>query len=77
MKRSLTSIVIGLLAATSSYYAQADDLLTTYQQALKNDPVTLKAQAQFHSTKFMLPSIIQSGTFVKSKNKTKHLFHKL
>jgi outer membrane protein len=76
MKRSLTSIVIGLLAATSSYYAQADDLLTTYQQALKNDPVTLKAQAQFHSTKeaikqtraILLPQITANASISDSKN---------
>lgn len=43
MKRTLLSLVIGMSATTS---ALADDLLQVYQQALTNDPVVNRAQAQ-------------------------------
>ncbi|MBU2893394.1 outer membrane channel protein TolC [Colwellia sp. D2M02] len=46
MKKTLSTLIIAITAAISSNNAQADDLLSVYQQALLNDPVVLKAQAQ-------------------------------
>jgi outer membrane protein len=46
MKKSLSTLIIAIAAAITSSNAQADDLLSVYQQALLNDPVVLKAQAQ-------------------------------
>jgi len=47
MKKTLSTLIIAIASAVTSVNAQADDLLTVYQQALLNDPVVLKAQAQF------------------------------
>ncbi|MEI6893596.1 MAG: outer membrane channel protein TolC [Colwellia sp.] len=47
MKKTLSILVIAITSTISSTNAQADDLLSIYQQALLNDPVVLKAQAQF------------------------------
>ncbi len=47
MKKTLSTLIIAISSALSSTHAQADDLLTVYQQALLNDPVVLKSQAQF------------------------------
>lgn len=71
MKKTLSTLIIAITAAFSSTQAQADDLLTVYQQALLNDPVVLKAQAQFMIVKedivqarsVLLPQIIANGGF--------------
>ncbi len=47
MKKTFSTLIIAITTAISSTLAQADDLLTIYQQALLNDPVVLKSQAQF------------------------------
>lgn len=49
MKKTITSLVISLacLASSSAY---SEDLLEVYQQAKKNDPVVLKAQAVYNAT---------------------------
>ncbi len=47
MKKTFSTLIIAIASAVTSVNAQADDLLTVYQQALLNDPVVLKAQAQF------------------------------
>jgi outer membrane protein len=47
MKKSLSTLIIAITSVFTSSNAQADDLLSVYQQALLNDPVVLKAQAQF------------------------------
>lgn len=44
MKKKITALLISLATASQVY---ADDLLTSYQQAQMNDPVILKAHAQF------------------------------
>lgn len=46
MKKTLSTLIIAIASAVS-VNAQADDLLSVYQQALLNDTVVLKAQAQF------------------------------
>lgn len=51
MKKTITSIFISIACATSSSFAFAEDLLSVYQQAKANDPVVLKAQAQFNASK--------------------------
>ena len=71
MKKTLSTLIIAITAAFSSTQAQADDLLTVYQQALLNDPVVLKAQAQFMIVKedivqarsVLLPQINANGGF--------------
>ncbi|MDO6428061.1 outer membrane channel protein TolC [Thalassotalea sp. 1_MG-2023] len=50
MKKSVTSIIIGIVCATSSAFTYAQDLLSTYELAKANDPVVLKAQAQFNAS---------------------------
>lgn len=47
MKKTFSTLIIAITTAVTSTHAQADDLLTVYQQALLNDPVVLKSQAQF------------------------------
>jgi outer membrane protein len=70
MNKTLSTLIIAITTAISSTQAQADDLLTVYQQALLNDPVVLKSQAQFMIVKedivqarsVLLPNISASGT---------------
>ncbi|PKI12838.1 outer membrane channel protein TolC [Colwellia sp. 12G3] len=71
MNKTLSTLIIAITAAISSTNAQADDLLTVYQQALLNDPVVLKAQAQFMIVKedivqarsALLPQISANGGY--------------
>ena len=49
MKKTLTSLVVGLYCATAAGLASAQDLLSTYELAKNNDPLVLKAQAQFNA----------------------------
>jgi outer membrane protein len=51
MKKTLSTLIIAIASAITSANAQADDLLTVYQQALLNDTVVLKAQAQYDIVK--------------------------
>jgi outer membrane protein len=70
MNKTLSTLIIAITTAISSTQAQADDLLTVYQQALLNDPVILKSQAQFMIVKedivqarsVLLPNLSASGT---------------
>ncbi len=69
MKKTLSTLIIAMSAACSS--ANADDLLSVYQQALLNDPVVLKSQAQFmivqedivQARAALLPQITLSGGY--------------
>ena len=71
MKKTLSTLIIAITSAISSTSAQADDLLSVYQQALLNDPVVLKSQAQFMIVKedivqaraVLLPQISASGGY--------------
>lgn len=71
MKKSLSTLIIAIASAVSSTNAHADDLLSVYQQALLNDPVVLKAQAQFkvvqedieQARAVLLPQISASGSY--------------
>ncbi len=69
MKKTILSLIIALASATSSTGVYADDLSSVYQQALLNDPLVLKAQAQYMIVKediniarsALLPHINASG----------------
>jgi len=50
MKKTIASVFVGLACVATSTLAKADDLLQMYQQALMNDPVVLKASAQYLSS---------------------------
>ncbi len=70
MKKTLSTLIIAIASAVSMN-AQADDLLSVYQQALLNDTIVLKAQAQFSIVKedieqarsVLLPQINASASY--------------
>ncbi|UUO22736.1 outer membrane channel protein TolC [Colwellia sp. M166] len=74
MKKTLTASFIGLVCAASSYLANAEDLLSVYQQAQANDPVVLGAHARFLATEegieqaraVLLPQINASGSYTEA-----------
>lgn len=74
MKKTIISIIIGFASITTSSFLHAEDLLSVYQQAQTNDPVVLKAQAQFMASKegidqaraVLLPQITASGSYTKN-----------
>jgi len=76
MKKTITALFIGLACAASSSLANAEDLLSVYQQAQANDPVVLRAHAQFLATEegieqarsVLLPQINGSASYTDSKN---------
>jgi outer membrane protein len=71
MKKTLSTLIIAIASAMTASGAQADDLLSVYQQALLNDTVVLKAQAQFEIVKedidqarsALLPQIKASASY--------------
>ncbi|MGJ8692833.1 MAG: outer membrane channel protein TolC [Thalassotalea sp.] len=78
MKKTLRYVIAAIVTTTASHNAWADDLLSNYQQALKNDPVTLKAKAQFMATKesieqaraVLLPQINAYGSIAQSESES-------
>ena len=78
MKKTITSIIIGVVCATSSAISYAENLLSVYEQAKKNDPVVLKAQAQFLASQeditqarsVLLPSISASASLGKGESES-------
>jgi len=76
MKKILNTLILAISAALTSVQANADDLLSVYQQALLNDPVVLKAQAQFmivqedivQARSALLPQINLSGGYSTGEN---------
>ena len=51
MKTKLLSVMIGLASVGVGFSAQSSNILENYQLALANDPVILKAQAEFEASK--------------------------
>ena len=74
MRKTITALFIGLACAASSSLANAEDLLSVYQQAQANDPVVLGAHAQYLATEegieqaraVLLPQINATGSYVKA-----------
>lgn len=75
MKKTLSTLILAISAALTSAQANADDLLSVYQQALLNDPEVLKAQAQFmivqedivQARSALLPQISASGGYTSGE----------
>lgn len=71
MQKNILSLIIGLTAITTSYLSSAENLIDVYQQAQANDPVVLKAHAQFMASKedivqarsVLLPQLNAFGSF--------------
>ncbi len=71
MKKTLSTLIIAIASAVTVNNAQAEDLLSVYQQALLNDTVVLKAKAQFEVVKeditqarsALLPQINAYGSY--------------
>jgi outer membrane protein len=71
MKKNIISLLIGLSAIATSNLSYAENLLDVYQQAQSNDPVVLKAHAQFMASKediiqarsILLPQLSASGSY--------------
>lgn len=78
MNKTLISLIVGLVTAASSINASADDLLSVYQQATRNDATVLKAQAQFNASKediiqarsVLLPQINASASYSSSERES-------
>lgn len=76
MKKKLSTLIIAIATAITSANAQAEDLLTVYQQALLNDTVVLKAQAQYEIVKedidqaraTLLPQINAFGSYTDGES---------
>jgi outer membrane protein len=76
MNKKLSTLIIAIATAITSANAQAEDLLTLYQQALLNDTVVLKAQAQYDIVKedigqarsALLPQINAFSSYTDGEN---------
>ena len=76
MKKTITALFIGLACAASSSLANAEDLLSVYQQAQTSDPVVLRAHAQYLATEegieqaraILLPQLSASASYTESEN---------
>jgi len=51
MKKTISALIIGLICATSTTLVNAEDLLSVYKQAQKNDPTVLKSKALYKASK--------------------------
>lgn len=51
MQKKLISIIVGLTTMATTHLSYAENLVDIYRQAKANDPVVLKAQAQFTAAK--------------------------
>jgi len=75
MNKTITSLIIGIACAAGSTFSYAENLLSVYEQAKANDPVVLKAQAQFNASKegivqsraALLPSLSASASITRSQ----------
>jgi len=77
MKKNIISLLIGLSALATCNLSYADNLLDVYQQAQSNDPVVLKAHANFMASKediiqarsILLPQLNAFGSFTLTDSK--------
>lgn len=78
MKKTISTLLLAITSTFTSTSVLADDLLSVYQQALLNDPVVLKAQAQFMIVKedivqarsVLLPQINLTGGYVTGEQES-------
>jgi len=71
MQKNIISLLVGFTAMATSHFSSAEDLVDVYQQAQTNDPVVLKAHAQFMASKeniiqarsALLPQLYAFGKF--------------
>jgi len=76
MKKTLSTLIIAIASTMTATNVQAEDLLSVYQQALLNDTVVLKAQAQFEIVKedidqarsALLPQISATASYSDGEN---------
>ncbi|MGB0937654.1 MAG: outer membrane channel protein TolC [Colwellia sp.] len=76
MRKTISKVIVATLGLTLSSAAFSDDLASVYQQALLNDPVVLKAQAEFMvvqedvsaSRSALLPQINATGSYTVAQN---------
>ncbi|MFT5298866.1 MAG: outer membrane protein, partial [Colwellia sp.] len=76
MKKTISALIIGLICATNTTLVNAEDLLSVYKQAQKNDPTVLKSKALYNASKedivqarsVLLPSFNASAGFDKNNN---------
>lgn len=78
MKKNIASVFVGIACAASSVTANAEDLLNMYQRALTNDPVVLKASAQYNASQeiiiqarsSLLPQLSAFGSLTDDSRET-------
>jgi len=76
MKKTFTALIIGLVCAATSSLANAEDLLSVYNQAKASDPTVLKSRALFNASRegieqaraVLMPSLSGSASYNRSKN---------
>jgi outer membrane protein len=76
MKKTISALFIGLACASSSTFVNAEDLLSVYQQAQSNDPVVLRAHAQYLASKegidqaraILLPQLNASASYTTGES---------
>jgi len=76
MQKKLISFIVGLSAIATSQFSYAENLIDVYRQAQANDPVVLKAHAQFLAAKegidqaraVLLPQVSGSASYTDSEN---------
>ncbi|MDG1733251.1 MAG: outer membrane channel protein TolC [Thalassotalea sp.] len=81
MAKRLNSLFVGIVLASSSQMATAQDLQQIYQLALQNDPTALKAEAQFRATQekieqarsVLLPQIAANASYTDQSSETDDL----
>jgi len=81
MKKSLTSLLVGVVLASASSNLYAENLAEVYQQALQADPTVQKAQAQANAQKegieqamaALLPHIGASASYTRSNSDSEQI----
>ncbi|XPF93745.1 outer membrane channel protein TolC [Colwellia sp. RE-S-Sl-9] len=78
MQKNIISLIVGLTVMVTSHSSNAENLVNVYQQAQANDPVVLKAHAQFMASKeniiqarsVLLPQLYAFGSYELSENES-------